>query len=191
MEPKPQNSPLTPSQVEDLCLAASKMTGASRRAFQAQMCIKYCGGSARKAESVFGWGRKNVQVGLEERRSGIICLGLQSAYSGAKKWEEKEPSAAQALRGIAEAHAQQDPTFKTSIAYTRLTAKEALAQLKQKGYSESQIPSPSTMALVLNRMGYRLRKVVKAKPKKKFQRQMLSLKISRKKIGSKTRESNV
>ena len=177
MEPKPQNSPLTPSQVEDLCLAASKMTGASRRAFQAQMCIKYCGGSARKAEIVFGWGRKNVQVGLEERRSGIICLGLQSAYSGAKKWEEKEPAVASALREIAEAHAQQDPTFKTSIAYTRLTASEAIAQLRQKGYSESQIPSPSTMAEVLNRMGYRLRKVVKAKPKKKFLRQMPSSRI--------------
>lgn len=163
--------------VEDLRLAASKMTGASRRAFQAEMCIKYCGGSARLTESVFGWGRKNVQVGLEERRSGIICLGLQSAKSGAKKWEEKEPLAAQALKEIAEAHAQQDPTFKTSIAYTRLTASEAIAQLRQKGYGESQIPSPSTMAEVLNRIGYRLRKVVKAKPKKKSPRQMLFLRI--------------
>lgn len=168
---------LTPSQVEDLRLAASKMTGASRRAFQAEMTVKYCEGSARKAERLFGWGRKNVQVGLEERRSGIICLGLQSAYSGAKRWEEKEVSAAQALRAIAEAHAQQDPTFKTSIAYTRLTASEAIAQLRQKGYSESQIPSPSTMAEVLNRIGYRLRKVVKAKPKKKSPRRMLSSRI--------------
>ena len=92
---------LTPSQVDDLRLAASKMTGAQRRTFQAQMCLKYCEGSARKAERLFGWGRKNVQLGLEERRSGIICVGLQSAYSGAKKWEEKEPAAAQTLREIA------------------------------------------------------------------------------------------
>ena len=168
---------LTPSQVDDLRLAASKMTGAQRRTFQAQMCLKYCEGSARKAERLFGWGRKNVQLGLEERRSGIICVGLQSAYSGAKKWEEKEPAATQTLREIAEAHAQQDPTFKTSIAYTRLTAIAAIAQLRQKGYSESQIPSVSTMAEVLNRMGYRLRKVVKAKPKKKSPRPMLSSRI--------------
>ncbi len=33
--------------VEDLRSAASKMTQAERRAFQAQMFIKYCGGSAR------------------------------------------------------------------------------------------------------------------------------------------------
>ena len=30
------------------------------------------------------------------------------------------------------------------------------------------MPSPSTMAAVLNRMGFRLRKVVKAKPQKKI-----------------------
>jgi len=30
------------------------------------------------------------------------------------------------------------------------------------------LPSPSTMAAVLNRMGFRLRKVLKAKPQKKI-----------------------
>ncbi len=158
---------LTTSQVEDLRLASSKMTGAGRRAFQAQMTLKYCEGSARKAERVFGWRRENIQLGLEEKRSGIICLGLQSAHSGAKKWEEKEPNAAQSLREIASAHAQQNPTFNSPIAYTRLTASEAIRQLRNLGYSENQIPAPSTMAEILNRMGYRLRKVVKAKPKKK------------------------
>ena len=165
---------LTPSQIEDLRLASSKMTGAKRLAFQAQMTLKYCQGSARKAERLFGWRRENVQLGLEEKRSGIICLGLQSAHSGAKKWEEKEPTAAQSLREIAEAHAQQNPTFNSPIAYTRLTASEAIRQLRNLGYSESQIPAPSSMAFILNRMGYRLRKVVKAKPKKKFLKRMLS-----------------
>ncbi len=159
---------LTPDQVSDLRLASSKMTGAERRAFQAQMCIKYCGGSARKAEKIFGWRRENVQLGLEEERSGIICLGLQSAHSGAKKWEDLFPLAAQSLREIAEAHAQQNPTFNSPIAYTRLTAKEAIQQLRNLGYSESELPAPSTMADILNRMGYRLRKVLKAKPKKNY-----------------------
>ena len=165
---------LTPSQVEDFRLASSKMTGAKRRAFQAQMTLKYCEGSARKAERLFGWRRENVQLGLEEKRSGIICLGLQSAHSGAKKWEDSEPLAAQSLREIAEAHAQQNPTFNSPIAYTRLTASEAIIQLKKQGYSESQIPAPSTMSAILNRMGYRLRKVVKAKPQKKSPRRMIS-----------------
>jgi hypothetical protein len=41
-----------------------------------------------------------------------------------------------------------------------------LEALRAQGYREDQLPSPSTMAEVLNRMGFRLRKVVKAKPQK-------------------------
>jgi len=156
---------LTSSQVADLRLAASKLVGAKRRAFQAEMVLKYCDGRTRLAESIFGWGRETVQLGLDEKRSGLICVGAQS--SGNYAWEERYPEAAVALRQLAEDHAQQDPTFKTSIAYTRLTAAEALKHLSQMGFSSQQLPHPSTMAVVLNRMGYRLRKVVKAKPQKK------------------------
>jgi len=159
---------LRPSQIVDLRLAASKMTGATRRAFQAEMAWKYCGGNPLLAETIFGWGRHTVEVGLAERRTGIRCLGAQSAFSGRKPWEATQPEAAEALWRLAEAYAQQDPTFRTTLAYTRLTAKAALEALRAQEYSEDQLPSPSTMAAVLNRMGFRLRKVVKAKPQKKI-----------------------
>jgi hypothetical protein len=159
---------LTPSQIQDLRLAASKMTGATRRAFQAETTLKYCHGSARLAETILGWSREAVEVGLAEHRTGIICLGAQSAFSGRKRWEEQYPEAAEALRHLAEGHAQQDPTFRTTLAYTRLTAKAAGEALRAQGVPEDQLPSPSTMAEVLNRMGYRLRKVLKAKPQKKI-----------------------
>ena len=159
---------LTESHVEDIRLAASKMYGAERRAFQADMAIKYCQGSPRQAETVFGWGRQNVEVGLAEKRTGIICVGMQSAFSGNKRWEERQPEAAEALRQLAESHSQQDPNFRSEIAYTRLTAREALKQLGEQGLSEEQLPAPSTMAEILNRMGFRLRKVVKEKPQKKI-----------------------
>lgn len=159
---------LRPSQIVDLRLAASKMTGATRRAFQAEMALKYCGGDPLLAETIFGWGRHTVEVGLAERRTGIICLGAQAAFSGRKPWEDTQPEAAEALWCLAEAHAQQDPTFRTTLAYTRLTAKAALEALRAQEYSEDQLPSPSTMAAVLNRLGFRLRKVVKAKPQKKI-----------------------
>jgi hypothetical protein len=38
-----------------LRLAASKMNGVERRGFQAEMALKYCKGSARLAETVFGF----------------------------------------------------------------------------------------------------------------------------------------
>ena len=149
---------LSTSQIQDLRLAAAKMTGAARRAFQAEMTLKYCHGSARFAETRLGWSRAAVEVGLAEQRTG----------SGRKRWEEKYPEAATVLRELAEAHAQQDPTFRTTLAYTRLTAKAAGEALRAHGISEPQLPSASTMAEVLNRMGYRLRKVIKAKPQKKL-----------------------
>src|SRR5712664_4199663 len=161
-------SSLSPSQIADLRLAASKMTGPQRRAFEAEMTLKYCGGTPLMAEAVFGWGRQTVALGLAERRTGIICLGAQSACSGRKRWEEQHPQVAQALRQLADAHAQQDPTFRTSLTYTRLTVQAALQALREQGYGEDQLPSPSTMAEVLNRMGFRLRKVVKAKPQKRI-----------------------
>src|SRR6266852_1454763 len=159
---------LNPSQIADLRLAASKLTGPKRRAFEAEMTVKYCGGNPLMAEAIFGWGRQTVALGLAERRTGIRCLGAQAAFSGRKRWEERHPPAAQALWQLAEAHAQQDPTFRTSLPYTRLTAQAALQVLNAQGYSEEQLPSPSTMADVLNRLGFRLRKVVQATPQKKI-----------------------
>jgi len=69
---------------------------------------------------------------------------------------------------MADSYSQQDPTFHTSLLYTRLTAAKALKQLIDQGFQADQLPSPSTMAEVLNRNGYRLPKVVKAKPQKKL-----------------------
>jgi Rhodopirellula transposase DDE domain len=162
------HQPLTPSQLADLRFAASKMTGAKRRAFEAAMTLKYCEGNPLQAETIFGWSRRTVALGLAERRTGIICLGAQSAFSGRNRWEDTHPQIAAALCQLAEAHAQQDPTFRTSLAYTRLTVRAALAALRAQGYREDDLPSPSTMAEVLNRLGFRLRKVVKAKPQKKL-----------------------
>jgi Rhodopirellula transposase DDE domain len=132
------------------------------------MTLKYCHGSARLAETLLGWSRAAGEVGLAERRPGLVCLGAHAAWSGRKRWEEKYPEAAQALREVAEAHAQQDPTFRTTLAYPRLTAQAAGEALREQGIAESQLPSSSTRAEVLKRLGYRLRQVLKAKPQKKL-----------------------
>ena len=105
---KPTLLSLSASQIEDLKLASSKMSGAERRAFQATMTLKYCRGNARLAERIFGWGRDTVQLGLNEQRTGVICQGAQAACSGDKLWEENHPEVAQALWALAELHSQQD-----------------------------------------------------------------------------------
>lgn len=160
----------TASQISDLRLAASRLSGPTRRAFQAEMAMKYCQSNARLAERVFGWGRQTVALGLAEKRSGLICQGAQSGFSGTQRWEERYPEAAAVLVALAEAHSQQDPSFSTSIAYTRLTAAEARRQLQAQGVADEHLPAPSTMAVILNRLGDRLRPVVKAKPQKNYPR---------------------
>ena len=112
--------------IDDLKLAASKMPWTERRAFQAAMTLKYCAGSPRQAEKVFGWSRQSVQLGLHEKRAGVVCLSAHSAFSGDKLWEEKHPDVAKVLWTLAQSHSQQDPTFQSTLSFTRLTASEAL-----------------------------------------------------------------
>ena len=143
------------------------MTGPTRRAFQAEMALKYCGGSPLLAETIFGWGRHTVEVGLAERRTGNRvprgAIGLQRSQTLGRHAARGPPQPCPGWRAT-----PTSPNVSTTLAYTRLTAKAALEALKAQGYGTDQWPSPSTMAEVLNRMGFRRRKVVKAKPQKKI-----------------------
>jgi hypothetical protein len=56
------SKPVSEQQIADLRLAATQMTGAKRRAFQAEMTEQYCAGNPRQAERRFGWGRETVEV---------------------------------------------------------------------------------------------------------------------------------
>ncbi|SJM91256.1 hypothetical protein CRENPOLYSF2_2140003 [Crenothrix polyspora] len=160
---------LTQEQIADIRLAASRMSGCQRRGFMAEMSLKYCSGSPRLTESIFGWSRDTVETGLGEKRTGILCIGFQSSRCGNKAWEEKHPEMAEFLCKIAEDQSQQDPTFQSSVAFTRLTGQSALNALAEAGFNKDDLPSLSSMVEILNRLGYRLRKVVKAKPLKKIE----------------------
>ena len=81
----------TEEQIAELRFAASKMHGAERRAFVAEIALKYCNGNARQTERVFGWGREMVETGLGENRTGLVCVGANASFSGNQRWEEKQP----------------------------------------------------------------------------------------------------
>jgi hypothetical protein len=72
---------LTQPQIAELRFAASKMHGAERQAFVAQIALKYCNGNARQTEQVFGWGREMVETGLGEKRTGIVCMGAKARWT--------------------------------------------------------------------------------------------------------------
>ena len=55
------------------------------------------------------------------------------------------------------------------LAFTRITAKAVREQLVARAScSQQPVPAERTMHDILNRMGYRLRRVRKTKPQKKF-----------------------
>jgi Rhodopirellula transposase DDE domain len=147
--------------------AARHLKGHQRRLFQAEVANTLCGGSPRAAERRFGWGRDSVDLGLHEAHSGLRCVE-NFAAKGAPPSEEKDPQLAADIRAIVEPHTQADPELKSSRRYTNLSAQEVLQALKsQKGYRDDRLPKERTMRDILNRMGYHLKRIQKAKPLKK------------------------
>lgn len=154
--------------------AAKKLTGFRRRQFQAEMAIKYCRSDPRCAERVFGWGRGAVNTGLNELRTGIRCVEDYSTR-GRPRSEKKRPQLVQEIHALVEPKTQADPKFQTPLAYTRITAKAVREQLMVNAAAdERHVPAERTVHDILNRLGYRLRRVQKTKPQKKSRKPMSS-----------------
>ena len=150
-----------------LLLAAQLLTGHKRRRYQAEIAHTYCAGSARLAETTFGWGRDAVHTGLNELRSGIRCLDA-FADRGRHKAEEACPELADQIRKIVDPQSQADPKLQTPLAYTRLTAHAVRNALLAVPELAGRVPGRQTVGDILNRLGYRIRAVLKTRPEKKF-----------------------
>lgn len=148
--------------------AARLLTGAKKRKYMAEITLEFFEGNTRQAEREWGWGRATIEKGLRELATGIECVDNYSAR-GNKPREEKLPHWAQDIRELVDPHSQADPKFQTPLAYTRITAKAVRqALIEVKGYRDDELPNENTMGKILNRLGYRLRRVQKTKPQKKF-----------------------
>jgi transposase len=168
-------SSLSAETIDSIRSASKKLTSFKRRQFQAEMAVKYCNGSSRVAEDVFGWRRTTVETGLGELRSGIWCCDNTKAR-GRKKTEVIQPRMEQRIRELAESNAQVDPKFQTTLTFTRITAKRVRDELlKDKDLAES-VPNRQTIGVMLNRFGFSLKRVQKTRPKKRSLKPMRSLK---------------
>lgn len=158
--------PLPTDYVELLRSGASKLTGHKRRIFVAEVALTLCDGSARVAESRFGWGRETIRKGLQELAQGTPIKDNFQAR-GAKRSEDKNPALAAAIRELVEPSTQTDPELKSERRYLNLSSREVLAGLKAKGWAEVDLPSERSMRRILNRLGYRLKRIQKGRPLKK------------------------
>lgn len=158
---------LTPKMIETIRGAAKELTGAKRRAFEAQVSLDYLGGDPQLAETVFGWSRHTVAKGLKERRTGQTIPDAPRTYK--PKTEDVRPQLAQDIIDLVEPDSQTDPKFQGLFKYTRLTAKAVREMLiEHKGYTSEELPHQDTIGKMLDRLGYKMRRVQKAKPKKKI-----------------------
>jgi hypothetical protein len=148
--------------------AAKKLTGVKRRAFEAQVTLDYFDAKAYLAEQAIGWDRKTIELGLNELRTGIVCVDNFKAR-GNKKTEVKKPQLKVDIVALAEPQSQTDPKFQTMFKYTRITAKGMrIALITEKGWQDKDLPCEKTIGAILNRLDYCLRRVQKAKPLKKI-----------------------
>ena len=147
---------------------SAQLSGFARRRLQAQAAIDFCNGSPRHAETIFGWNRKAIQHGLCEIATGQP-ITPSPERRGRRRSEAKCPEIVEATKQIIDDRSQTDPTFRSTIVFTRVTGqslREALADAL--GISTAKIPSPRTMRRLLNRTGYSLKKIRKTLPLKKI-----------------------
>ncbi|MEM9275581.1 MAG: ISAzo13 family transposase, partial [Cyanobacteria bacterium P01_F01_bin.143] len=146
---------------------AQKLKGSERRQFMAKVVRGLGLGGQTQAERELGWNRGTIRKGMKELTSGIP---IKDAFErrGRKRIELKLPNLLEDIRTIVDPQTQADPSLKSQRLYTRISAAEVRRQLiKQKGYSDEELPTSEVIRQRLNEMNYRLRRVEKAKPQKK------------------------
>jgi hypothetical protein len=151
---------------------ASQLKGAAKRRFIASTVQGLGMGGHRQAESELGWNRGTIRKGMKELKSGITCVDNMSA-KGRYKAESHFPNLLKDIKNLVDSQSQIDPSFKSQRLYTRIGATEVRKQLIEKyGYVDKDLPTSETIRLKLNELGYKLRRVAKVKPQKKFPKPM-------------------
>lgn len=166
---------LTDSLKKLLIETAFELKGAAKRKFMAQTVRGLGLGGQRVAQSELGWNRDTIRKGMRELESGITCIDNMSG-KGRYKAEEHLPNLLEDIKNIVDSQSQTDPSFKSQRLYSRLSAAEVRKQLIEKyGYSDENLHTSETIRVKLNNLGYKLRRVKKVQPQKKYRKLMPSL----------------
>jgi hypothetical protein len=152
--------------VHTIALLTARIPWPARRVAMAEVTQRLLDGKPRVAESVFGWSRQTVKIGLEELRTGVVHVDDLSKRRKPKT-EEKYPRLVEDIRVFLEPHSQAESHLRTALAYTHLTAAAVRNALLEKGWPEQTLPKIRTISNILNRMDYRLRRVARKKVQKK------------------------
>ena len=141
--------------------AVAKLKGSARRQFMAETVQELGPGGQALAERELGWNRGTIRKGMNELTTGMECKDA-FCLRGRKGSEKHLPNLLDDIRDIVEPGAHVDATLRTPRLYIRLTARQVRGQLiAQKNYNDDELPKRRTINTILNKLGYRLRKVKK------------------------------
>ena len=108
-----------------------------------------------------GWGREGVEKGLKESESGIRCIDNFQGR-GRNMTKDKLPNLREDIISLAEPQTHADPAMKSSLTYTRITAKAVRkALIEEKGYNDEDLPTDNIIGNILDRLGNVLRAVLR------------------------------
>ena len=158
---------LTPELKEFLNSIRPKKKGRKRRQFMARVVMLLGPGGQLKAEKELGWDRKTIIKGRKEIESGFDCID-NCSQRGRKSSLESFPNFKEDITKIVNPISQTDPTFRTQNLYSPISANEVRRRLiENMGYDPENIPTKRTISTIMNKLGFKLKKVAKAKVKKK------------------------
>jgi len=160
---------VSPAMVALISRLVSLIPWPDRRQAMGDVTMTILDGKSRVAEEVFGWSRSSVSVGMNEFRTGIVCVNDLSGRHKPKS-EEKHPGLLDGIRQLLEPKSQAEPRLRTTLLYTNMTAQSVYDALVANGWSKESLPTVRTISNILNRNEYRLRTVAKTKVQKKRQK---------------------
>ena len=155
-----------PEMVELISRLVSMIPWPGRRSAMGDVTMTLLEGKPRVSEEVFGWRRSSVSLGINEYKSGIVCVNDLSGRRKPKS-EEKHPELLADIRKFLEPNCQAEPRLRTTWLYTNMTAQSVYDALLSNGWSKEALPTVRTISNILNRNEYRLRTVAKTKMQKK------------------------
>lgn len=145
-----------------------KLKGSDKRVALASIAKRYGSGGKSFVAKEFKVGRDTIRIGGHELRTGITCVDAFN-MRGRKTVEEKLPNLTRDIKEIVEPQCQTDPKFTSTRLYTRLTiTKIRNLLIEEKGYTNDELPTNQSLNRVVNNLGYKMKRVMKLKPKKKI-----------------------
>lgn len=160
---------VTPQIIELIGRLVNMIPWPSKRSAMGDVTVTLLDGKPRVAETEFGWNRNTTELGMNEFRTKITCVNDLSNRRK-PKIEEKNPALLSDIIEILEPHCQSESRLRTTLLYSNVTAKVVYEALIQKGWSRETLPTLRTISNIMNRHGYRLRRVENTKVQKKRQR---------------------